>query len=297
METLRIPQPDAEGNYDSPPLAAVRRCWQDFLDGAATEDDLILTLQAFEDRVQFELDDLDAQVEQKKADPQDPSFIEIVAGFGQQLKAVERMLLELEEPDIGHMEAGLALAQKANNRLMQAFQQRMAQEPPAPTSVTCMFCGTECPLGSSRCTNCSRPLPVTGEPAQQSSSFSVMQQDGLEANHSSRRLTQNAAHLIRSVEAWRAGQLDWESLYCVLDELEEKLLAHQEANQQNIAEQGDAEGLLGRTDKLLEESLAALDHMRLAWDKEDQSYLDSGITQFVGVGEQLLGTLDEMKGR
>jgi hypothetical protein len=292
--SLRIPQPDAEGNYDSPPLAAVRRCWQDFLDGHAAEADLELTLQAFADRVSFELEKLDQQVEAKKSDANDPIFASIVAGFEQQLNAAERMLRELDEPDIGHMEAGLELAQRANNRLMQAHQQLVERES-TPPAINCVFCGAECTPGASRCTHCNRPLPVTGESQGQSSSFSVVEQSGLEANLSSRRLTQNAAHIMRAVDAWKGGKLDWESLYTVLDEIEDKLLQHQEANQSDIAGNGDPSGLLARTDALLEESLAAVDHMRLAWDKDDQSYLETGLGQFCSAGEQLLSVMDEMK--
>lgn len=295
--SLRIPQPDAEGNYDSPPLAAVRRCWQDFLDGHAGEADLELTLQAFEDRVSFELEKLDQQVEQKKSDPSDPIFASIVAGFEQQLIAAERMLRELDEPEVGHMEAGLELAQGANNGLMRAHQQLLEREAVPPAAINCVFCGGECTPGATRCTHCNRPLPVTGEPQPQSSSFSVVEQTGLEANLSSRRLTQNAAQIMRGVDAWKAGKLDWETLYTVLDEVEDKLLQHQEANHADIAGNGDPSGLLTRTDVLLEESLAAIDHMRLAWDKEDQSYLETGLNQFCAAGEQLLSLMDEMKPR
>lgn len=286
------PQPDAQGNYDSPPLAAVRRCWDALLDGQAQDEDLLQTLQAYSDRVQFELNRLESQVFQGTSDPKDPIFAAVVDGFERQLAAVERMAQELEDPEQGHMEVGMELAQRANNALMAAHLRMMARVEQL-AQVNCPFCGTSQQRGGERCVQCGRALPGV---LDSQSSFSVVQSEGLQASGlSGRAMTENALHLTQSVQAWRGGKLPWEQLYTVLDELEEKLMRHQDSNAQAVVEEGDPRGLLGRTHEALEDSLEALDHMRMAWDKDDDSYLEVGLSKFHEASDEMLKLLELLK--
>lgn len=292
MTSPAVPKPDSDGNYDSPPLAALRRCWDSLLEGRANEEDLAQTLQAYSDRAQFELDRLESQVISGLSDPKDPIFSAVVRGFEQQLAAVERMTLELEEPEKGHMEVGLELAQRANNALMAAHLQ-MLERIEQLSRVTCLFCGEVQERGPERCGKCTRALP--GQESEQAT-FSVVQAEGLQPRGvEGRNMTENAIGLTRAVHAWRNGELDWERLYTVLDEVEERLMSHQETNAQAIADEGDERGLLARTDAALEESLAALDYMRMAWDKEDDSYLETGLTKFHEASDELLLILEQLK--
>ncbi len=284
-------QPDADGNYSSPPLTAVKKCWDAYLEGQAELEDLTLTLQAYMDRVHLELNRLDAQVVQGLSSAKDPSFSAIVAGFEKQLEAVEEMALELEEPEQGHMEAGLLLAQKANNFLAQAHQRLLARVEEMK-NVNCPFCEASNPRGSERCGQCLRPLPQLAAEAPKTS-FSFVQADGLQGT-SQGPMTENARELTQAIEAYRQEQMDWEELYTVLDAIEDKLMQHQEENQK-LLEAEDASGLLQRTDDALNRSLEGLDYMRLAWEKEDDSYLDTGLTQFYAASEELLQILGQMK--
>lgn len=289
---MALTEPDEHGNYDSPPLAALRRCWDAVLEGQAGEEDLANTLQAYSDRVQFELNRLEGQVFHGQSDPNDPIFAAVVDGFERQLAAVERMARELEDPEQGHMDAGLHMAQRANNALMAAHL-RLIERVEQLSRVNCPFCGHSQERGGERCGQCSRVLPGA-EPAAPSS-FSVVQAEGLQPGLEGRPMTENALGLTRAVQSWRMGQLSWEQLYLVLDEVEEKLMGHQESNAQAAREEGDPHGLLSRTHEALEDSLEALDHMRLAWDKDDDSYLEVGLGRFHEASDELLKILELLK--
>jgi len=290
---VTLTEPDQQGNYDSPPLAAVRRCWDAVLEGQAGEEDLAHTLQAYSDRVQFELNRLEGQVFHGQSDPKDPIFAAVVDGFERQLAAVERMAQELDDPEQGHMDAGLHMAQRANNALMAAHL-RLLERVEQLSRLVCPFCNHSQERGSERCGQCGRALPGA-EPVAGQSSFSVVQAEGLQQGMEGRPMTENALGLTRAVQSWRGGQLSWEQLYLVVDEVEEKLMAHQESNTQAAREEGDPGGLLSRTHEALEDSLEALDHMRLAWDKDDDSYLEVGLSKFHEASDELLKILELLK--
>lgn len=294
MEGPAFPQPDAQENVPSAALESVRKCWAEVLAGNAEEEDLALTLQAFWDRVQFELNSLDAQVVQGVSNPKDPTFAAIYAGFEKQMAAAERMELELEQPDQGHMEAGLQLAQNANNMLAQAHR-ALLERLEASARVDCPFCSSSNPRTETRCGQCLRPLPQLAEEAP-TSSFSLLQAEGLQARGQGRPFTQNAQELTQALEDYQQERLTWEQLYTVLDEIEEKLMRHQEENQKLFVEgEGDPGGLFHRTDEALHRSLEALDTMRLAWDQEDESFLQRGLDQFYAASDELLEVFEAMK--
>ena len=290
--SFSVPEPDAQGNYDSPPLAAVRRCWDDVLAGRAQDEDLLLTLQAYSDRVQFELNRLESQVFQGLSDPKDPVFAAIVDGFERQLQAVERMAQEIDDPEKGHMDIGLELAQRANNALMKAHLE-LLQRVEQVSRMDCPFCGVSQERGGERCVQCGRTLP--GLPPVQQSSFSVVQAEGLQPRAEGLPMTENARQLNEAYRSWKAGAMDWEQLYTVLDEVEDRLMRHQDSNAQAVVDEGDPKGLLARTHEVLEDSLEALDHMRMAWDKEDDSYLEVGMGKFLEASDQLLQLLEKLR--
>jgi hypothetical protein len=287
-----FPQPDEDGNYDSPPLAALRRCWDAVLEEEATFEDLELTLQAYADRVQFELDALQQQVASGFSDPKDPIFSRIVEAFGDQLKAVDQCFLEFDEAGKQHMELGLAQAQKANNKLMAACLE-LNQRVEAMSRLDCPFCGKSTPRGLERCESCSRVLPqAAGDHAR--SSFSLLQADGLQSGGGGGRpMTANCLELTRAVDQWKQGGLDWDQLGDLLDVLEGRLETHRQGNLSDM-QQGDPDGLLGQTDAALTLGLNALDHMRLAWTHDDGSYIEVGLSQFQTASDQLLSIFQQM---
>jgi hypothetical protein len=279
--------PAGLAKLESPALRAVKACWRAFSEGEATEEDLLLTLQAFGDLVNFELNQLEAQVMAGLSDPKDPIFSRIVVAFEEQLEAVEAMAVELDEPEQGHFERGLLRVEHAESELLSAHDdllKRLEQM----NEVACPFCGALNVRGSERCCKCGRGLPQVDE-AVPASSVSLVQSEGLQAGAQNRAMTHNALELVKSVEAWRLGQLDWNELYSRLDLLEERLIGHQEANAQ---ERGF---LWEETQLALEASLEALDHMRLAWDKEDAGYVETGLEMFLQASDQLVALLTRLK--
>lgn len=251
----------------SPSLDAVRRCWQRVLAGGNNDTDLLHALQAYEDSLSEELERLG------EGDSDAHRSLERC------LAAVDRMLMELDQPDQGHMDAGLQLADQA-----EAARSAAAA---VGGAVLCPFCGQPRETGTSRCGACQRPLPFL-EGA--TSSLSVMQNDGLDRQ--SRRQTQNAAALTRVLAQFRAGEATWDDLLAQIDDVEDKLIGHQEANAQSTTQTAEQ---TERVNLLLEESLSAVDCMRLAWDKNDESYLDNGLASFAQSSEALLQLLDDIK--
>jgi hypothetical protein len=266
------------------PLAAVRLCWDALLEGQAQDEDLLHTLQAYSDRINGQLNQLEAQVFQGASDPKDPLFAALVDALERQLAGVERMAQEIDDPEQGHMEVGFEMAQRAHNAAV-AAQTHLSERPEPPAQLNCPFCGASQRRGAERCVQCGRVLPGMFD---RPSSFSVIQSDGISGTQSGRAMTADARQLTQSVQAWRNGKLTWEQLYTVLDDIEDKLMNQQDRNAEAVVREGDAQGLLGRTHEALEDSLEALDHMRMAWDENEESYLELGQNRFLEASDALL---------
>ncbi|MBX3172079.1 MAG: hypothetical protein KF760_32040 [Candidatus Eremiobacteraeota bacterium] len=250
-------------NHDSPALAALRTCWEAVQAGQASSEDLELTLQAYSDRVQFELNRLEGQVFHGHSSWDDPIFSAIFEGFEQQLEAVAKCFE-------GDFPGGLELAQKANNYLMAAHL-RLLERVEAQSRLVCPFCNTVNERGTERCGGCKRHLPE----AQTGSSMSVLQDEGL--NNRGRPMTENALKLVRAVDA----ELSFEELYQVMDEVEERLMGHQENYTGPFQEE---------TVAALERSLEALDEMRIG-----EGHVASGLDKFLAASDDLLALLARLE--
>ncbi|MBN9414278.1 hypothetical protein ABS71_10795 [bacterium SCN 62-11] len=250
-------------NHDSPALTALRTCYEAVQAGQASPDDLDLTLQAYSDRVQFELNRLEGQVFHGHSSWDDPIFSAIFEGFEMQLDAVAQCYDD-------DWENGLKSAQRANNFLMAAHQ-RLMERVEAQSRVICPFCNTNNERGSERCGGCKRHLPE----AQTGSSMSVVQEEGLAK--SDRPMTENALKLTRAIES----EMSFEELYQVMDEVEERLMGHQE----NYAGPFHEE-----TVAALERSLEALDEMRTG-----EGHVTSGMEKFLTASDDLLALLARLE--
>lgn len=253
----------ASKNYDSPALTALRACYDAVQAGQASAEDLELTLQAYSDRVQFELNRLEGQVFHGHSSWDDPIFAAIFEGFEMQLEAVAHCY-------DAEWKKGLSLAQQANNFLMAAHL-RLMERVEAQSHIICPFCQTDNERGSERCGGCKRHLPE----AQTGSSLSVVQEEGL--NKQARPMTENALKLARAVDA----ELSFEELYQVMDEVEERLMGHQENYSGPFQEE---------TVEALERSLEALDEMRTG-----EGHVASGLEKFLAASDDLLALLASLE--
>jgi len=290
-------QPDEHGNYTSPPLAALRLVWQDYQAGVATADNLGNTLQAVMDFAQVQIDSLQAQVERGESDPEDPVFRQILEGFEHHQVAVDQMFAELEEPGQGHFELGLKLAQQATNQLALGHQ-KMVEHIEAMGKVSCMFCGRENDRGQAKCNQCGRNLPQDVP----TSSFEARESHGLDPENKG-QVTENYKQLAAATAAWRAEELDADGLLTRLEEVEERLTNHQRDNLayretlEAYPEERRAEfyAAVDGIDKALEAGLMALEKMKLAFEKEDDSYLESGLHDFEASSYSMLAALAKMQ--
>lgn len=250
-------------NHDSPALTALRTCFEAVEAGQASPEDLELTLQAYSDRVQFELNRLEGQVFHGHSSWDDPIFSAIFEGFEQQLDAVAKCFE-------GDFATGLEMAQTANNFLMAAHL-RLMERVEAQSRVICPFCSTVNERGSERCGGCKRHLPE----AQTGSSMSLMQDEGL--SNRGRPMTENALKLVQAVDA----EVSFEELYQVMDEVEERLMGHQENYSGPFQEE---------TLEALERSLEALDEMRVG-----EGHVASGLEKFLNASDDLLALLTRLE--
>lgn len=281
------PEPDAEGNFVSPSLAMIRRVWQAFHEEQATAEDVSGVLYQVAGILQVELSTLQAQLDQGVSQPDDPVFQKIQQAFQNHLAAVELMAADFEE-----FPAGLAMAQQATNDLMAAHTEAM-RHIEAMGQVSCIFCSHENPRGEERCHNCGRNLPG----AIEKSSFAAQNSVGLDAGGPSvADVTENYVLVARALEAWRRDELDAGELLGALEEVEQRTRAHREETfeHRQLIEQAPPEAHealhqgVDQTQAALDDTLAALEKMKLAFVKEDDSYLETGLHDLEAAARSLV---------
>ena len=274
---------------ESPSLSMLRSVWGAYVQGEATPEDVLGVLDTVTGFINFELETLRQQALKGISDPENPTFQKIVGAFELHLEAIDQMAEEFSEESDSEDEAGQAflegfeLAQKATDQLVEAHTQTM-EHIEAMAKVGCIFCGHANARESERCAKCGRPLP--GTPA--SSSFSLVNQEGLEAGPSVGEVTQNYAMVAEAVDDWRNGLIQAEELLNTLEDVEQRLACHQEESQQYYDEikqappeaQPALNEAVAMTEEGLIQSLAAIEKMKLAFDKEDDSYLENGLHEF-----------------
>lgn len=277
-----------ERQPDSPSLSMLRNCWAAYLDEQATEEDVLGVLDTVQGFIQFELDTLQQQVEQGISQLENPTFQKIFGAFERHLEGLDRIALEFDpevtELEVGsYFQEGYQICLEATGDLIDAHQQTM-EHIEAMANVSCIFCSHSNPRESERCSQCGRNLP--GSPS--GSSFSLVNAEGLEGPvGSGLEVTGNYAKVAQAVEGWRQAQIDSDQLLAVLDEVEGKLAGHRQETEQyyrEIASSPEAarealEQAVAQTELGLDQSLDALETMKLAFDKEDDSYLVTGLDQ------------------
>ena len=160
------PEPDADGNYDSPALQALGRVWEDFCEEVATADDVMDVIGEIGGFSQAQLRQLDHQVETKTSNPDNESFKLIFEAFEILLDACEFMALEfaeeipadIEEPEEGFFVYGFDLVQEATNQMMEGHKLGMMQIEEM-AEVNCPFCSHINQRGQPKCDKCGRAMP------------------------------------------------------------------------------------------------------------------------------------------
>ncbi|MBT9583953.1 hypothetical protein IV102_11470 [bacterium] len=267
----------------------LRSVWDAYVHGEATPEDVLGVLDTVTGFINFELETLRQQALKGISDPESPTFQKIVGAFELHLEAIDRMAEEFpdesdSEDDLGEaFLEGFGLAQKATQQLIEAHAQTM-EHIQAMATVGCIFCSHANARESQRCARCGRPLP--GGPA--GSSFTLVNQEGLEAGPPVGEVTQNYAMVAEAVENWRNGSIQTEELLTTLEDVEQRLACHRDESQQYYDEikqappqaQAALSEAVAMTEEGLIQSLAAIEKMKLAFDKEDDSYLESGLHEF-----------------
>ncbi|MCE7870630.1 hypothetical protein DYH09_09660 [bacterium CPR1] len=224
--------------------------------------------------------------EQLVARADDPIYRQIVSAFQNHLEAVEVMVGEFsrEQSTGAEFARGLELARTANDLMLEAHNQAMVHIQ-AMGRVSCIFCSQENERGSERCSKCGRNLPPTADEPERSS-FAAVNAGGLEGGGpKGSEVTDNYVEVARALQAWRQDQLDADGLLAVLEAVEQRSRQHQadlvqQREMIELAPEEAREALhrgLDQTEAGLVETLAALEKMKLAFIKEDDTYLETGL--------------------
>lgn len=292
-----LPRPDAEGNYDSPPLRALRRVWRDHLEEKASPEQVMDVIAEIGRFAQHNLGLFESKIGSGESDPDDPGFSLIMEAFELVLEACEHMALEfvdpdpdddVEEPEEGFFEFGMGLLQDATNQMMEGHQLTLDYIA-SIGKVNCPFCAARNSRENSRCDKCGRPLPVS-EPPPQGPGFDSVQEEGLEkaSAPAPAEVTENYVVLARAISGWKAQRLSSQELAEIIDGVEAKLLAHlddTELQEQILrkappSRQPALAEAVTMTQEALDRSVEAIERMRMAFEKEDGAYLDLGLADF-----------------
>lgn len=290
------PEPDEDGNYDSPALKALSQVWEDFCDEEVGPEEVLGVIHEVGGFAHFQIQTLEAQIDQGISDPDNEAFALIFEGFELLLEAAEIMLMEfaeelpedVEEPEDGFFTSGFDLVQEATNQIVKGHNLAM-EHIEAMAEVSCPFCQHVNSRDNQKCGKCGRPLPVSSGMEAQQGSMNVVERQGLEkkpAGGGEGGLTRNYAQTAHMLEGWKAGAVGAEQLAHYLDGLEANFQGHlqetiQQAEMIKRAPQEQQEGLfqaLDMTQRGLEMSLESIAKMRLAFDNEDDRYLFFGLS-------------------
>jgi hypothetical protein len=283
------PEPDADGNYDSPALQALGRVWEAYCDEVATPGDVMDVIAEVGGFSQAQLGQLEHQLETKVSNPDNESFKLIFEAFEILLDACDFMALEfaeeipedIEEPEEGFFPYGFELVQEATNQMMEGHKLGMKQIAEM-AEVNCPFCSYVNERGQPKCGKCGRALPNATDAG---SALNVKEHQGLEKKQPGQDLTKNYAMTAHLLEGWKAGAVGVEQLSEFLDQLEQGFVGHLEETdrQEKMIARAPASqrpGLLealGKTRQGLQMSLESVAKMRLAFDNQDDRYLFFGL--------------------
>ncbi len=308
----RPPEPDENGDYDCPALVALRRVWNDYCEEIASPEQVMDTISEIGRFCQHNLGLLEKQVEDGVSNPEDPAFSLILEAFEMMLEACEYLALEfvepdpedeVEEPEEGFFMLGIELVQEATNQMMEGHNLAL-DHIQAISEVNCLFCSQKNSRESQRCSKCGRTLPNSVNPAG-GSSFEAVNTEGLDKSGSEPQgeFTRNYVTVAQTISGWQSGHISPEQLLEVLDAVEEALAAHLEdterqESQLRQAPQAQQQALLqavALTQEGLEASLAGLERMRDALEREDETQLSLAMSEFESASRQMVASYHACK--
>lgn len=269
----------------------LRSVWGAYCEGEAGPPEVLEVIDRVVGFLHFELESLEQQAQAGIAHRGNPTFMKIQRAFQLHLEAMDIMAEEFESveaPGTCFVE-GFELALEATAELIDAHHSALAHIQ-AMAQVDCMFCGHSNSRDQQRCGKCGRTLGGS----EGKNSLSVVQQEGLESQTPPVAVTGNYVRVAQTVEAWRQGQCKDDQLLQVMQEVEERLLGHLQECDTYPPEQV-AEEVLQATRLGLAQSLDALDTMRLAFEKEDDSYLSNGLAELQNASSLLVDAYHQSK--
>jgi len=276
-----IPEPDEHGNYTTPVLERLRDSWADYKAGKLDDEQMQAVLDRCLDSIDNMLVVMQQCVQEGLDDPTNPITVSIRTGFYEHREAVQLMKQFFEADNRNAIEEGLAAAQRATNRLMDAFAffQRLRA---AVTHVTCPHCEMENHKSSTKCQECGNPLPGLPDPPE--ARLLAVAAEGVAADENAAVTTPNFQRIADALALWGVHEMEDDALLAEIETVEASMRAHKEAND---LDRKDLDGVSGDelkvmqamvdgVDKALKANLEALEKMKLYWQDGDPEHIRAG---------------------
>lgn len=262
-------------------LERLRDSWQDYRDGKLDDEQMQALLDRCLDNIDNMLVVMQQCVQEGLDDPTNPITVSIRTGFYEHREAVQLMKQFFEADNRNAIEQGLAAAQNATNRLMDAFAffQRLRA---ATAHAACPHCSAENHKSSTKCQECGNALP--GLPEQPAQRLLAVAAEGVAADQNAAVTTPNFQRIADALAQWGVHEMEDDALLAEIEGVEASMLAHKEAND---GERRDMEGVTGEelkvmqtvldgVDKALKANLEALDRMKLYWQDGNPENIRAG---------------------
>lgn len=293
-DEFAIPQPDEDGNYQSPSLTRILEAYRRYLETPEERRALLKVIEQAQQGMDRLLSTLELSAEEGLDDAENPIHQAARTGFDEFLAGLEDLQQALAQRDEDAGEQALGALQSATNRIMDAyaFFQKLRN---VAMTVACPSCGAENRKGSPKCSECGTVLPTLEEKTE--GRIVAENTEGvLRAETAPAMTTPNYSRLDQAIGLWRTGESDDARLLSEIQAVESNMNGHQAANR---AELEDMEGLteqevelttriLGSIDLALTGSLEAIAEMKLYWEDKDPEHLYRGMTQLGPPTQQMI---------
>ena len=281
-QLVTVPEPDEDGNFDTPMLRTVFGGWDWYDEGHLSPRELCSVLEGMKKELSLRVRYLSSAVLEGSAEPGNPVHRWTVQGLETQIRGLDTMIGFFQEGEEELVEDGLELFSKGCNQMMQAFVefqgQRMEQ-----LLFACPGCGHKNPKGETVCSNCGAKLPQ------------VIAREGGIPIASMDQVTSNYRDLERRVQSWIGGKTSPAELGRAVATVSERLHAHlrahrslhSELQQLTGKEREWFRGLYDQTASALGTHIQALEDLSFAVQSQDPARVEQGLAQFRDSSRQL----------
>lgn len=267
-EDFALPEPDENGDYETPALMIIRDMWDGFLDKEVKEEELRENINEMLREVEERMEMIKAGVEEMGDAEDNEVNVAVSKAFDLHKKGLDMTLKFFESGDEEMIGRGIDLVQQGTNMLMKGlhlFREALIRE----ITVYCPSCESPNPRGSRRCQTCGFELPLEIVESLPDSEMDITE-EGISGKNMP-MTTDNYDQMETAVETWKNRQISDDQLLANINEVEGRFLAHKNGLKK---EQSDVRGLTEKEQEIF-----------LGMTKEVESALDMNLETLAGMKE------------